>query len=68
MRLIQIFKIIFCNHAGNDLTFVRNIGGDEMMQYYVKTGFAKSEWYCNYCGRNVYRNYRVGQNGISNNR
>lgn len=68
MRIIQLIKIIFCNHASNDLEFVRNIGGDEMLQYYVKTGLAKSKWYCNYCGRDVYKNYRKGENGITNNR
>lgn len=67
MRIIQFIKIIFCNHADNDLEFVRNIGGDEMMQYHVKTGLAKSKWYCNNCGRDVYKNYRKGDNGISSN-
>ena len=68
MRIIQLIKIFFCNHASNDLEFVRNIGGDEMMRYHVKTGLAKSKWYCNYCGRDVYKNYRIGENGSSNNR
>ena len=67
MRIIQLIKILFCKHPNSDLEFVRNIGGDEMMRYHVKTGLAKSKWYCKCCGRDVYKNYRVGENGSSSN-
>lgn len=58
----SIFDYFFCNH--NNLKFVRNIGGDEMMQHYVKgqsIGLAKSEHVCNKCGSFVYMGYRVNE-------
>ena len=59
--IIKFIKVMFCKHDDSNLKFIRNIGGDEMLIYYVKNGLAKSEWLCNHCGRIVHKNFRVGE-------
>lgn len=59
--IINFIKVVLCKHDDSKLKFIRNIGGDEMLIYYVKNGLAKSEWLCNHCGRVVHKNFRVGE-------
>ena len=59
--IINFIKNMLCKHDDSKLKFVRNIGGDEMMIYYVKNGLAKSEWICNGCGSVIHKNFRVGE-------
>ena len=47
---------LFCKHK--HVSFVRNIGGDEMLIHHHKTGLAKSEWVCKKCDSLVYRGER----------
>lgn len=56
--MIKFIKSLLCSH--HTLVFIRDIGGDEMTQHYVKgSALAKSEWVCKECGSYIYKNYRV---------
>lgn len=56
----KILRHIFCSH--DSYRFVRNIGGDEMMHYYVKGGgLAKSEHVCIECNTLIHKPYRVNE-------
>lgn len=48
MIMIHIIKRIFCKH---DLTFVRNIYGDEI----IACGYKRSLWQCKKCGEFFYK-------------
>ena len=43
---MRFLKRLFCKH---DLSFVRNIYGDEIRNY----GWKRSIWKCNKCGKRV---------------
>lgn len=55
--MLKWLRNLFCKHK--EVTFIRNIGGDEMRIHYVKGfGLAKSAWLCKCCGSTVYKGYR----------
>ena len=56
--MIKFIKNLLCKHS--DLKFIRNIGGDQQMQLYVRGGgLAKSEWVCQDCMATVYKSHRL---------
>lgn len=50
--MINIIKRLFCKH--NNLTFIRNIYGDQINMIGTVDKISRSEYVCNNCGKRIY--------------